>query len=203
MGSNYRRLKIVVNALRGFTSRIFPLKSPIHHPRNTLLGSSILAPKSNKAKLFSGEEARRLPVFGIEGLLLGQDIAHNALQKCSTSYWLGGKIVVCIGVLEYLKSDAEIVAIITHEAGHGVARHVPENITNSFTKYMWLDILQFILNMLVNNHNFVNKMSNLLLKLPCSRRNEFEADYIGMILMASARYDPRVAPKVWRKLEGC
>lgn len=29
---------------------------------------------------------------------------------------------------------------------------------------------------------------------------EMEADYIGLLLMASAGYDPRVAPKVYEKL---
>lgn len=31
-------------------------------------------------------------------------------------------------------------------------------------------------------------------------RMEMEADYIGLLLMASAGYDPRVAPKVYEKL---
>ncbi|KAF9593148.1 hypothetical protein IFM89_020444 [Coptis chinensis] len=30
---------------------------------------------------------------------------------------------------------------------------------------------------------------------------ELEADYIGLLLMASAGYDPRIAPKVWRNLD--
>jgi len=32
-------------------------------------------------------------------------------------------------------------------------------------------------------------------------RMEIEADYIGLLLIASAGYDPRVAPKVYEKLE--
>ncbi|KAJ0808994.1 putative peptidase M48 [Helianthus annuus] len=48
--------------------------------------------------------------------------------------------------------------------------------------------------------DLVNTMSNLLLKLPFSRRMEIEADYVGLLLMASAGYDPRVAPKVFEKL---
>nr|AFK49297.1 unknown [Lotus japonicus] len=48
--------------------------------------------------------------------------------------------------------------------------------------------------------DLVNTMSSLLLRLPFSRRMEMEADYIGLLLIASAGYDPRVAPKVYEKL---
>lgn len=34
--------------------------------------------------------------------------------------------------------------------------------------------------------------------LPFSRKQEMEADHIGLMLMASACYDPREAPRVWR-----
>ncbi|KAF9605932.1 hypothetical protein IFM89_021080 [Coptis chinensis] len=39
--------------------------------------------------------------------------------------------------------------------------------------------------------------------LPLSHRHmtELEADYIGLLLMASAGYDPRIAPKMWKKME--
>ncbi|TKY45066.1 Mitochondrial metalloendopeptidase OMA1 [Spatholobus suberectus] len=48
--------------------------------------------------------------------------------------------------------------------------------------------------------------SLFLLIMPCfflphfSKRNEIEADYIGLLLTASAGYDPLVAPKVREKL---
>jgi predicted Zn-dependent protease len=36
---------------------------------------------------------------------------------------------------------------------------------------------------------------------PASRRQESEADYIGLIMMAKACYDPRAAAEVWRRME--
>jgi predicted Zn-dependent protease len=36
--------------------------------------------------------------------------------------------------------------------------------------------------------------------LPFSRKCEIEADYIGLILMAQACYDPREASKVWERM---
>nr|KYP58801.1 hypothetical protein KK1_014223 [Cajanus cajan] len=107
----------------------------------------------------------------------------------------GGKIVVFTGLFEHFKSDAEIATIIGHEVGHAVARHSAEGIT----KNLWFAILQLIIYQLVTP-DIVNTMSSLFLHLPFSRRMEIEADYIGLLLIASAGYDPQVAPKVYEKL---
>ncbi|XP_057433696.1 mitochondrial metalloendopeptidase OMA1-like [Lotus japonicus] len=107
----------------------------------------------------------------------------------------GGKIVVFTGLLQHFRSDAEIATIIGHEVGHAVARHSAEGVT----KNLWFFILQLILYQFASP-DVVNTVSSLLLRLPFSRRMEMEADYIGLLLIASAGYDPRVAPKVYEKL---
>lgn len=107
----------------------------------------------------------------------------------------GGKIVVFTGLLDHFKSDAEIATIIGHEVGHAVARHSAEGIT----KNLWFAILQLILYQFVMP-DLVNTMSTIFLRLPFSRRMEMEADYIGLLLVASAGYDPRIAPRVYEKL---
>ncbi|QHN87866.1 Mitochondrial metalloendopeptidase [Arachis hypogaea] len=96
---------------------------------------------------------------------------------------------------EHFKSDAEIATIIGHEVGHALARHTAEYMT----KRLWFAILQFILYRFVTPE-IVTIMSSLFLRLPLYRLMEMEADYIGMLLIASAGYDPRVAPTVYEKL---
>lgn len=82
------------------------------------------------------------------------------------------------------------------QVGHAVARHVAEGIT----KNLWLILLQLILLQFFAMPDLVNAMSNFLFKFPFSRRMETEADYIGLLLMACAGYNPRIAPSVYKKL---
>ncbi|KAK8937014.1 hypothetical protein KSP39_PZI012325 [Platanthera zijinensis] len=108
----------------------------------------------------------------------------------------GGKIIVFTGLLDNFRTDAEIATVIGHEVGHAIARHAAEGIT----KNLWFAILQLVLLQFFGMPDVINAMSNLLLRLPFSRRMEMEADYIGLLLIASAGFDPRIAPRVYEKL---
>ncbi|KAJ1280924.1 hypothetical protein BS78_04G269200 [Paspalum vaginatum] len=108
----------------------------------------------------------------------------------------GGKIVVFTGLLDKFRADAEVATVLGHEVGHAIARHAAEQIT----KNMWVAILQIVILQFIYMPDILNAMSTLLLRLPFSRRMEIEADYIGLLLLAAAGYDPRVAPTVYEKL---
>lgn len=108
----------------------------------------------------------------------------------------GGKIIVFTGLLNKFRADAEVATVLGHEVGHAIARHAAEKITKS----MWVAILQLVILQFIYMPDVINAMSNLLFNLPFSRRMEIEADYIGLLLLAAAGYDPRVAPSVYEKL---
>ncbi|WVZ73781.1 hypothetical protein U9M48_022057 [Paspalum notatum var. saurae] len=122
----------------------------------------------------------------------------------------GGKIIVFTGLLDKFRADAEVATVLGHEVGHVIARHAAEQIT----KNMWVAILQIVILQFIYMPDMINAMSTLLLRLPFSRsheseairrifqegKNEIEADYIGLLLLAAAGYDPRVAPTVYEKL---
>ncbi|KAI3894678.1 hypothetical protein MKW92_052801 [Papaver armeniacum] len=106
----------------------------------------------------------------------------------------GGKIVVFTGLLDHFRTNGEIATIISHEVFFFPL--LPEQMSNN----MWFKILQIVLMQFVGMPDLVNMTSQFFLKLPFTRRNEMEADYIGVLLLASAGYDPRVAPQVYEKL---
>nr|XP_045086184.1 mitochondrial metalloendopeptidase OMA1-like [Aegilops tauschii subsp. strangulata] len=99
-------------------------------------------------------------------------IRDNRANACSLG---GGKIVVFTGLLNFLETDAEIAAVIAHEAAHAVARHSME--------------------LAMLTPPILNEL------LPFSRRTELEADLIGMMILAAAGFDPRVAPEIHQKRE--
>jgi Zn-dependent protease with chaperone function len=108
----------------------------------------------------------------------------------------GGKIVVFTGLLDHFRTDPEIATVIAHEVGHAIARHSAEMITRN----LWFTALQLLVLQFIYMPDLIGTLSNLLLHLPFSRRMEIEADHIGLMLLAAAGYDPRIAPKVYEKL---
>eukprot|EP00250_Pteridium_aquilinum_P035662 c9780_g1_i2 orf=63-1532(-) len=109
----------------------------------------------------------------------------------------GGKIVVFTGLLKHFPSDAEIASVLSHEVAHVVARHGVEKMTRSvFVTLFQLFILTFFY-----APDLVRTATTLLLELPFSRSQELEADHIGLLVMAAAGYDPRVAPQLLEKMQ--
>ncbi|MED6108215.1 hypothetical protein PIB30_021510 [Stylosanthes scabra] len=135
----------------------------------------------------------------LEGLNFEVLVVNDPLVNAGCGF--GGKLVVFTGLLEHLKSDAEIATVIGHEVGHAVARHHAE----SMTRWLWVAILNLILCPFVTwniNKTMASLLLNLFLTLLFSqqRMEEMEADYIGMLLIAAAGYDPRVAPTFYEKM---
>lgn len=109
----------------------------------------------------------------------------------------GGKIVVFTGLLRHFPSDEEIATVLGHEVAHVVARHSAERMT----RHLYLTLIQLLLlAFFYAPPDLVQSLSILFLELPFSRKQELEADHIGLLLMAAAGYDPRVAPLVYEKL---
>ncbi|KAK9266123.1 hypothetical protein L1049_010770 [Liquidambar formosana] len=92
--------------------------------------------------------------------------------------------------MDWHMSDAQIATTIGHEVGHAVSWHYAEH----WIKLFWaICLLSILSNFFPINHGHGKNFH--LVQLWRSRRTEKEADYIGLMLMASAGYDPREAPK--------
>lgn len=117
----------------------------------------------------------------------------------------GGKIVVFEGLLPYTQNEAGLAIVLGHEIAHAVAKHSAEQITKKQNQSVGTAILGTVLNSAVGSGtgDIVSSVASTglsLLNLKYSRKNEKEADYMGLIFAAMAGYDPQNAVPFWQRM---
>ncbi len=119
----------------------------------------------------------------------------------------GGKIAVYTGILEVTKNKNGLAAVMGHEIAHAVAKHSVERasrgaILNTGTQL--LDIFTGGKLSQVNRAtgmNTVGLLSQLGIMNPFNRKQESEADYLGMIFSSLSGYDIRETVKIWERMK--
>lgn len=117
----------------------------------------------------------------------------------------GGKIVVYEGLMKLVSSDDELAVVLGHEVAHAVAKHSNERISQQMlTQYG----AQLLGQSLSGKSQMIQTVTNTVygigsqygMTLPFSRKHETEADYMGLILMSMAGYNPDKAVTFWQKM---
>ena len=119
----------------------------------------------------------------------------------------GGKIAVYSGMLEVTKNLNGLAAVMGHEIAHAVAKHSVERasrgaIINTGTQL--IDIFSGGKLSQVNRTtgmNTVGLLSKIGIMNPFSRKQESEADYLGMIFSSLSGYDIRETVKIWERMK--
>ena len=117
----------------------------------------------------------------------------------------GGKIVVYEGLLPLVASDDELAVVIGHEIAHAVAKHSNERMSQALLAQFGASIVNEALStktaaIQTLGNSVFGLGSQVFVMLPYSRQHEYEADYIGMILMTLAGYRPESAISFWQKM---
>lgn len=116
----------------------------------------------------------------------------------------GGKIMVYTGILPPAQNEAALAFVLGHEVGHAIARHGAQRISQGLIAEGALVAADLMLARENPNRDLI--MAGLGLgaevgvMLPFSRAHESEADYMGIIYMARAGYDPAEAAKFWTRM---
>ena len=119
----------------------------------------------------------------------------------------GGKIAVYSGILDVTKNKNGLAAVMGHEIAHAVAKHSVERASRSAiinTSTQLIDILSGGKLSQVNRTtgmNTVGLLSQLGIMNPFNRKQESEADYLGMIFSSLSGYDIRETVKIWERMK--
>ena len=99
----------------------------------------------------------------------------------------GGHIYITRGLLQKIKTDDELAAVLGHEIGHVVAKHSMKSIKHQLA-------YQFIINKLNKRSDKLRSLGQIysvFAGLRYSRKNEHEADYYGARYAALAGFNPQ------------
>jgi predicted Zn-dependent protease len=131
----------------------------------------------------------------------------NLIESPEVNAWCmpGGKVAIYTGILKVTKDDAGLATVMGHEIAHAIAQHSAERAS----KGMAAQGLGAIVGVAAGNESettqaVINQLYGIgaqgLVILPNSRKQELEADKMGLAFMAMAGYHPQNAIAFWQRM---
>jgi predicted Zn-dependent protease len=117
----------------------------------------------------------------------------------------GGYTAVYTGLIPVAQNEDGLAVVMGHEVAHALAHHGAERMAQqNMQRIVGAGVSMGAGGMDYGAQRAVmgvfGGISQYGFALPFSRKHESEADYIGLILMARACYDPREAPRLWERM---
>ena len=119
----------------------------------------------------------------------------------------GGKIAVYSGMLDITKNIDGLAAVMGHEIAHAVAKHSSERASRNIVINIATQVTDILSGGKLSTVNRTTGMNTigLLTQMgilnPFNRKQESEADYLGLIFTALAGFDIRETAKVWERMK--
>ena len=138
--------------------------------------------------------------FGWDYVLVDNDKVVNA--------WCmpGGKIAVYTGLLKVTKNTNALSIVMGHEIAHAVAKHSVERASQAMTINVGTTVADIFLGGAINRtRNTIGQNTGMdIFRIgifnPFGRKQETEADYLGLIFSSLAGYDIRESVKLWERM---
>jgi len=139
--------------------------------------------------------------FQWEYILIDNDKIKNA--------WCmpGGKIAIYTGILEITKNKHGLASVMGHEIAHAVAKHSIERASRALVLNVGTAALDIFTGGAISNTqratgvDVAGMLRTFGIDNPFGRKQEAEADYLGLIFASLAGYDIRESVKVWERMK--
>lgn len=117
----------------------------------------------------------------------------------------GGKVAVYSGILPIVENADGLAVVLGHEIAHAIARHGAERMAHErLTQFGQIALGMSMSDMDSTQQRAVMTAFGLGTKfgvlLPFSRDHESEADYMGLVYVSRACFNPQEAPRLWERM---
>lgn len=144
---------------------------------------------------------------GMQDKLRNYKWEFNLVEDTQVNAWCmpGGKVVVYTGILPVANGEAGLAVVMGHEIAHAVAEHGNERMSQGLlaqaggvalstamatkpaeTQQLWMAVY--------------GAGAQYGAILPYGRKQESEADHLGLVFMTMAGYDPNAAVSFWERM---
>ena len=119
----------------------------------------------------------------------------------------GGKIAVYTGILKITKNVNGLAAVMGHEIAHAVAKHSIERASRALILNVGTAAVDIFTGGAISNTqrttgvDVAGMLRTFGIDNPFGRKQESEADYLGLIFSSLAGYDIRESVKVWERMK--
>ena len=111
----------------------------------------------------------------------------------------GGKMAVYTGLVPVAENADAMAAVMGHEIAHALQRHGAQRMTEAKLAQIG-QMAGAASGMDPGQMQAVMAIYGYGRALPYARKHETEADYVGLMLMAAACFDPREAVPLWERM---
>ena len=119
----------------------------------------------------------------------------------------GGKIAVYTGLLKITQNENGLAAVMGHEIAHAVAKHSVERASRAMVLNIGTTAIDIFSGGAISRTqrttgvDVAGMLRHFGIDNPFGRKQETEADYLGLIFSSLAGYDIRESVKIWERMK--